>query len=115
MEMHQIFLLLFVIIRLNEFELLLNMFYFSNIPLMVSFDILRSDPRNVSDITKKKKLRKKQRNILWPVKNFENISWLINICLKYFMTPAKTHCPSRTYAMCCPLCVTKIQNVIIGH
>ena len=54
MEMHQIFLLLFVIIRLNEFELLINMFYFSYIPLMVSFDILRSDPRNVSDITKKK-------------------------------------------------------------
>ena len=54
MEMHQIFLLLFVIIRLNEFELLLNMFYFSYIPLMVIFDILRSDPRNVSDITKKK-------------------------------------------------------------
>ena len=46
----------------------------------------------------KVKIRKEHKNIFCgPSKIFKNISWLINICLKYFMTPVKTlhHPPSR--------------------
>ena len=32
-------------------------------------------------------------------KTLKNISWPINICLKYFMTPINTHCVPPTYLM----------------
>ena len=39
-----------------------------------------------------------------PSKMLKNISWPINICLKYFMTPTKTlHLPLPTYLMYGPL------------
>ena len=43
----------------------------------------------------KVKTRKEQKKIFCdPSKLFKNISWPINICPKYFMTPAKTLCPN---------------------
>ena len=52
---------------------------------MASLDILCSNPLNL----KNKITKIKQENILWAIKNLQNISWPINICLNYFMTPTK--------------------------
>ena len=54
---------------------------------MASLDILCSKPLNL-----KNKSTKKERKEIFsgPSKMFKNISWPINICLKYFMTPTKS-------------------------
>ena len=53
---------------------------------MVSLDIL-----NFQMNLLKVKIKKEQNKIFCgPSKNFKNISWSINIWLKYFMTPEKT-------------------------
>ena len=49
-----------------------------------------------------------------PSKIFKNMSWLISICLKYFMTPAKTlhPLPPPTYLMHDPLAIN-VGNVSV--
>ena len=53
---------------------------------MASLDILCSNPLNL-----KSKITKIERKKIFcgPSKILKNISWTINICLKYFMTPTK--------------------------
>ena len=53
---------------------------------MASFDILCSNPLNLKSKVTKIEYKK---IICAPSKILKNISWLINICLKYFMTPTK--------------------------
>ena len=67
---------------------------------MASLNILCSNRLNL----KNKSAKKEHKKIL------KNISWPINICLKYFMTPTKTFClplpcppPPGTYLMYGPL------------
>ena len=57
---------------------------------MASLNILYSDPHNfLKEVTKK--LAKYMRKFLFGAsKILKNISWPINICLKYFTAPAKT-------------------------
>ena len=54
---------------------------------MASLDILGSKPYNL-----KNKIKKIEHEKIFcgPSKNWKNISWPINICLKYFITPTKT-------------------------
>ena len=40
---------------------------------------------------------------MWPIKKFQNISWSINIYLKFFMVPAKTLRLPPTYLIYGPL------------
>ena len=56
---------------------------------MTSLDILFSKPLNL-----KNKFTKTEHKKIFcgPSKVLKNISWPINICLKYFMTPTKTLC-----------------------
>ena len=74
-------------------NLFLEMPYFFNIPLMAILDILCSDPHNcLKEVTKK--IKKADKKIFCdPSKILKYISWPINICLKYFIAPAKTLCP----------------------
>ena len=58
---------------------------------MASLNILCSDPHNfLKEITKKIRKETHMKNLCGPSKIFKNISRTINICLKYFMAPAKT-------------------------
>ena len=59
---------------------------FSLISLMASLDILHSNPLNV-----KNKITKIEHKKIFcgPSKILKNISWPINICLKYFITSTK--------------------------
>ena len=55
---------------------------------------------------------------MWPIRNskaFKNVSWPIKICIKYFMSPAKTlrSPPSPTYLMYGPLQERKNSNLLI--
>ena len=54
---------------------------------MASLDILCSNPLNL-----KNKITKIEHKKIFcgPSKILKNISWPINMCLKYFMTPTKT-------------------------
>ena len=54
---------------------------------MASSDILCFNPVNL-----KNKIMKKENKEIFrgPSKILKNISWPINICLKYFMVPTKT-------------------------
>ena len=63
---------------------------FFKIHLRARLNILCSDPHNfLKEVTKK--IRKVHKNIFCgPTKILKNISWPINICLKYFMASAKT-------------------------
>ena len=87
-KMHQTFVLflpLFTLHLLSGCDLF-NMSCLSQISLMASLDILCSNPLNLKNkITKieHKKIFCATSNIL------TNISWPINNCLRYFMTPAK--------------------------
>ena len=54
---------------------------------MVSLDIFCLNPFNLKNKIKKIEHRKIFRG---PSKILKNISWPINICLKYFMAPTKT-------------------------
>ena len=74
---------------------------------MASLDILCFNPFNLKNKIMKIEHKKKLRG---PSKILKNISWPINICLKYFMTPTKTLClplpcppPPGTYLMYGPL------------
>ena len=72
------------------FDLLLNMCYFSQIPLMASLYILCSDPLNFSnEITKKLKLGKNIRKHFVTHQKFSKIFHDPSMCLKYFMAPTK--------------------------
>ena len=55
---------------------------------MASLDILCFNPFNL-----KNKIMKIEHTKIFrgPPKSLKNISWPINICLKYFMAPTKTH------------------------
>ena len=68
---------------------------------MASLDILYFNPFNL-----KNKIMKIEHHEIFggPSKILKNISWIINICLKYFMTPTKTHRPPPpSYLMYGPL------------
>ena len=54
---------------------------------MASLDILCFNPFNLKNKIMKIEHKKIFRG---PSKILKNISWPINICLKYFMTPTKT-------------------------
>ena len=54
---------------------------------MASLDILCFNPFNLKNKIMKIEHKKIFRG---PSKILKNISWLINICLKYFMAPTKT-------------------------
>ena len=57
---------------------------------MASFDILCPNPLNlINNITKKEH----KKIFCDPSKTLKNISWPINICLKYFITPQKPSGP----------------------
>ena len=47
----------------------------------------------LNEVTKKIRKGKHKKIFCDPSKIFKNISWLINICLKYFMASTKTFCP----------------------
>ena len=62
---------------------------------MASLDILCFNPFNL-----KNKIMKIEHKKIFcgPSKILRNISWPINICIKYFMTPTKTLCPQNHQA-----------------
>ena len=66
---------------------------------MTSLDILCSNhlklKNKIMKIEHKKIICGPSKN-LWPMKN---ISWPINICLQYFMTPTNTLCVPPTYLL----------------
>ena len=74
---------------------------------MASSDIFCSNRLNL-----KNKIMKIEHKKIFcgPSKILKNISWPINTCLKYFMTPAKPlrPLPSTTYLIYGPIC--KIRN-----
>ena len=70
------------------------------ISLMASLDILCFKPFNFKYNIMKIEHTKIFRG---PSKTLKNISWPINICLKYFMAPTKTIHPPITYLMYGPL------------
>ena len=83
-------------------------------PLMSSLNILCSDRHNfLKEVTQKKNRKEAHKKIFCgPSKLVKNILWPINICLKYFMAPAKTlQAPTSPlpcllytiYLMCSPL------------
>ena len=69
---------------------------------MASLDILCSNPLNLKNKIKK---IEHEKMFCGPLKILKNISWPINICLKFFMTSRKIHRPSPlpTYLMYGPL------------
>ena len=68
---------------------------------MVGLDILCFDHFNLKNNVMKIEHKK---IFCGPSKVLKNISWPINICLKYFMTPAKTfRPPAPIYLMYGPL------------
>ena len=68
---------------------------------MASLDILCFNPVNLKNKIMKIEHKKIFRG---PSKNLKNISWPINISLKYFMVPTKTlRSPRPTYLMYGPL------------
>ena len=67
---------------------------------MASLDILCFNPFSLKNKIMKIEHKKIFRG---PSKILKNISWLINICLKYFMVPTKTLQPPPTYLMYSPL------------
>ena len=72
---------------------------------MAALDILCFSPFNL-----KNKIMKieHQKILLSPSKILKNISWPINICLKYFMTTKKTIRPPLLHTLCT---VCKYTNV----
>ena len=81
-----LFLPLFALHLLSGSDLF-NMSCLSWISLATKLDILCSNLLNL-----KNKITKIEHNKIFcgPSKMLKNITWLINICLKYFMTPTKT-------------------------
>ena len=76
---------------------------------MASLDILCSNPLNL-----KNKIMKTEHKKIFcgPSKNLKNISWPINIRLKYFMTSTETlRAPPPTYLMYGPLHYISMVNV----
>ena len=67
---------------------------------MASLDILFFNPFNLKNKIMKIEHKKIFRG---PSKILKNISWPINICLKYFMAPQKPSGPPPTYLMYGPL------------
>ena len=63
---------------------------------MASLDILCFNPFNLKN--KIMKIEHKEKTLRGPSKILKNISWPINICLKYFMTPTKTLGPPLLHA-----------------
>ena len=82
------FFLIFTTICLisAEWMWLFNMSCLSLVSLMASLDIFCFNPFNL-----KNRIRKIEHKEIFcgPSKLLKNISWSINICLKYFMTPTK--------------------------
>ena len=63
---------------------------------MASLDISCSNPLNVEN----KITKIEHKKIFWDSsKRLENISWPINMCLKYFTTFLKLFAPPPTYLM----------------
>ena len=81
-----LFLQLFALYLLSGCDLF-NMSSLSYISLIASVDILCCNPLNLKNKTMKIEHKKM---FCGPSEILKNISWLINICLKYFMTPTKT-------------------------
>ena len=67
--------------------------------MITSLDILCCNPLDLRN-----KIRKIEHKKIFcgPSKILKNISWLINICLKYFMTPTKTLRPQSYILMYSP-------------
>ena len=63
---------------------------------MANLDILCFNPFNLKDRIMKIEHKKIFRG---PSKILKSISWPINICLKYIMTPTKTLCPPSPYIL----------------
>ena len=74
---------------------------------MASLDILCFNAFNLKNKIMKIEHKKIFRG---PSKILKNISWPINICLKYFMTPTKTLCPPPTYLIYGPLIILQIPS-----
>ena len=74
---------------------------------MASLDILCFNPFNLKNKIMKIEHKKIFRG---PSKILKNISWSINICLKYFMTPQKPSDPPSIYLMYGPLDQFYITN-----
>ena len=102
------FLPLFPIYLLSGCDLF-NMSCLSQISMMASLDILCSNPLNL-----KNKITKIEHKKIFcgPSKNLKNISWSINICLKYFMTLTKTLRPP-SYILIVSKKVLYIREIII--
>ena len=64
---------------------------------MASLDILRFNPFNLKNKIMKIEHKKIFRG---PSKILKNISWPINICLKFFMAPTKTLRRSLLHTQC---------------
>ena len=77
---------------------------------MASLDILCFNPFNLKNKIMKIEHKKIFRG---PSKILKNISWLINICLKYFMTPTKTLRPPPTYLMHGPLTMHMVMRFLV--
>ena len=82
------FFLIFTTICLisAEWMWLFNMSCLSLVSLMASLDIFCFNPFNLKNWIRKIEHKEIFRG---PSKLLKNISWSINICLKYFMTPTK--------------------------
>ena len=84
--MHQTIFLIFPAIYLLSGCDLFNMSCLSYISLMASLDVVCSNPLNL-----KNKITKIERKKIFcgPSQILKNISWPINLSLKYLMTPTK--------------------------
>ena len=111
-KMHQTFFFLFsplfALYLLSRCDLF-NMSFLNLLDdLMASFDVLCSNSINLKD-----KNTKIEHNKIFcgPSKTLKNISWPINICLKYIMTPTKTLRPPPTCSMYDPYVYFWFQSV----
>ena len=85
---------LFALYLLSRSDLF-NMSSLSSISLISSLDILCCNPLKLkNEITKIEHIWNRKKIFGSPSKILKNISWPINICLKYFMPPTKTLQPS---------------------
>ena len=78
--------------------LFLKMSYFLFLLDPLDGEFVLSPPNFLKEVTKKVRKEAHQKVFCGPSKISKNISWSINICLKYFMGPARTLHPLVLYA-----------------
>lgn len=81
----------FLFLYLSEFYLFFEISYFFKISLMAIWTFCTQTLITLKQITKKNRKETHKRTFCDLSNIFKNISWPISICLKYFMTLAKTH------------------------